>query len=95
MKTTKRVEFNKTDIENETKDALIKLAAKIIGEPNEGEEYVFELCSWRHEATVEIVKKSTVKERAEEPNAQVAEPMRSVLTDLTDAVKAALPNMGL
>lgn len=67
MKATKKVEFDKTEIEIATKDALIKLAAQTIGEPQEDEEYTVELCAWRHDATVEIVKKQKSEGQAEGP----------------------------
>ena len=81
MKATKKVEFNKEEIENATKNALISIAATTIGAPAEDEEYTVELCSWRHDATVEIVKKPTVGKPEDEPNAQVAEPIRSILNN--------------
>ena len=81
MKATKKVEFNKEEIENATKDALVKLASQTIGEPKEDEEYTFEMYSWSSEATVEIVKKPVVKEPEQEPNQQVAEPIRSILNN--------------
>jgi len=67
MKATKKVEFDKAEIEIATKEALIKLAAQTIGEPNEDEEYTVELCSWRNDATVEIVKKQEAEGPIDEP----------------------------
>jgi len=79
MRATKKVEFNQSEIESATRDALVKLSAQIIGEPKEDEEYTFEMCSWRNNATVEIIKKVVVSDFEKEPNQHVSEPIRSIL----------------